>query len=80
LNIVETTQVAEPIKVAPLSSSSSTGQSTSDDESRNSEDKPSKLGQQWVDGSAIKFSVKKWEVFVSNGDRFKVNEENLLIF
>ncbi len=78
LDIIKTTQVAEPIKVAYLSSSSSTGQSTSDDNSGNSEDEASGLGQQWVDGSAIKLSVKKWEVIVRNGEMFEVNEDNLL--
>jgi hypothetical protein len=78
LNIVETTQVAEPIKITYLSSSS-TGQSTTDDDSRNSEHESSELGEQWVDGSAIKLKgVKRWEVVVNNGERFEVDEEKLL--
>jgi hypothetical protein len=74
LDIINTTHIAEPIKLSYLSSRE---ESTTDDDSRNSEDATSELSQ-WIDGSAIKLAMNRWQVIVSNGDNFIVDEEDLL--
>ena len=74
MDIINTTHIAELIKLSYLSSRE---ESTTDDDSRNSEDATSELSQ-WIDGSAIKLAMNRWQVIVSNGDSFIVDEEDLL--
>jgi hypothetical protein len=72
--MINTSHIAEPIKLSYLSS---TEESITSAGSSNSEDESNELGQ-WIDGSAIKLAVNRWQVMLSNGENFIVKTGDFL--
>jgi hypothetical protein len=75
LDIVRTTKLAEPIILSYLYSDE---HSTTEDEQFNSEQDESTNSGQWLDGSAVKITAKKWRVTLRGKEDFHVEEEDLL--